>query len=196
MRYYYFGKFTGEWVGTARDKTTWIVNTNQEYDSFLAQRLPLCGCREIIDWPRRMVLTTPHKTRREDMPETFAVRPIVSDRLCRLIHSIDPKAAQYLPIQILYRGKLIEGTYWLANWLHEIDCVDWVRSDPKGRPADGECEALDFTVIDGSRVPPRCHVFRPSQVICKAVCSETLKHAIEDAGITGCGFLPLDVRTE
>ncbi|MBU6414316.1 MAG: DUF1629 domain-containing protein [Planctomycetes bacterium] len=196
MTYYKFGKFTDEWAGTPNDNVTWVIDGGYLLDDWLVMRLPSSGCEFIDNWPDSAVVATRYKNRREDMPEAFSNRPIVSDRLRRLIENLDPNAAQYLPVEIHYRGIPIDGQYWVANWLQEVDCVDWDRSVPKGKPPKGEHVVFWNTVLDQSKIPSSFHVFLPTQAVCKAICSESLKNAIENSGITGCGFLPLDSRVE
>src|SRR5688572_25130668 len=66
---------------------------------------------------------------------TNDVRPFVSDRLKILLESAAPDDFQFLPVRVMYRKKPLPcGRYWIANWLHMVDCIDLIETPHKRRP--------------------------------------------------------------
>ncbi len=144
---------------------------------------------------------------RTDFPVTSNDLPVYSPHLIDLMKQVGVDEIQYLPIRIAHRQMQHEITgYHIANYLRVIDCLDRSRSDYQvwtkenllfwdkrpwmlGTFRDVRKPILDATKIGG--IP----VFRLWGWEAMVLIRSDIKHAIEDAGITGCRFTEVDVSS-
>ncbi len=190
--FYEFGDFANELVGTRRDKVRWCVDGARRIDDAIYLALPADGTARVRGWPKDFEVKAQQKSRVQDMPCTLACRPVVSDRLRRLIEKLSPNSAQYLPLRITWGGKAIGGKYWVANWQKVIDCVDWNKSKPRVKQPVKEPVIFENLVLLQRRIPKNVHVFIVKHAVQTVLCSQELRDAIDAAGITGCHYLTLD----
>lgn len=108
---------------------------------------------------------------------------------------------QYLPIRIRGEKSGREvGIYYVANYLRRIPCLDlehsigveffspdWIRPEQRGQIAGVWKAALRKEAISDARI------FRVDEWKYIVAVREDVKQAIEEAGITGCYFLELEV---
>ena len=189
--FFRFGDFANEHVGTSRDKERWCVDGAGRINSRIILAIPEGDVAEISDWDKEFVVKAQQKSRIQDMPCTLAYRPVVSDRLRKLIESVSPGSAQYLPLRITWGGKQVNGQYWVANWLRALDCVDWRRSVPRLKPPPPDPVVFEELALNPNRIPRDVHVFVVRHAVHTVLCSETLRSAIDEAGMTGCQYLEL-----
>lgn len=127
---------------------------------------------------------------------------VVSPRLKALLEDLGlGSEIQFLPIRIKGEksGREVEG-YSVANFLRRIPCLDlehsigvefygpdWIRPEQRGKIAGVWKAALRKEAIGDARV------FRVDEWKYIVVIREDVKRAMEEAGITGCYFLELEV---
>lgn len=120
----------------------------------------------------------------EDMPWVCGGFHVVSQRLRGLLDKHAPQHAQYLPVRMLFDGYPIScGPYFLANWLHECDCIDQQAVQLLPMPQ----RVVVGVVIDPARVPPEVMIARlegGSRVIIR----DDLRRILEAARINGCQY--------
>jgi hypothetical protein len=107
---------------------------------------------------------------------------------------------QYLPIRV--RGEKTGqevGVYYVANYLRRIPCLnlehsiytvfgpDWIRPEQRGQISGVLKPALRRDAVGEARL------FRVDEYEYIVVVHEDVKRAMEEAGITGCYFLKLEV---
>lgn len=118
-----------------------------------------------------------------DLPfsdEHFALH---SPRLKALMERLGLSAEiQYLPMQVrsLQSGALV-GEYYFAHFLRRVRCFDWEQGDWGESPLVFRYEAMAPWRLFRIWEWPHCLAVR-----------EDVKRAIEEAGITGCCFDPIE----
>ncbi len=128
--------------------------------------------------PKQPLAYIEQKTRAqlEDVPWTIAGL-VVSARVQALIRHLDPKAAQFIPVNLKrLDGTILKDDYVLVNWLRRIECVDLARSDMRGA----------HMVL--SRVPKDVHFGRLNDDLDTQVASDEFRKAMKKAGYTGAQF--------
>lgn len=90
----------------------------------------------------------------------------------------------------------IEGDYFLVNILTLPRCVDFERSESRwSRNLDGVnyISSIYKLVLDGSRIPKGCGIFRPGEYPVALLISEEIRRALVSSGVSGVRFLPVDI---
>jgi hypothetical protein len=113
---------------------------------------------------------------------------VVSERTRLLVTRQAPGNAQFLPIHLMWKNRPLGlGPYWLMHILARPECFDLSKSEwYEERPGHRE---FDRYVIDAAHVPPEVQIFRPKEYPVVTLVRNELRCCLEDAGITGCGFL-------
>lgn len=123
----------------------------------------------------------------EDMPWVDgSFRSIVSDRMKVWLEKHAPQHAQFLPVRMTLRKKILKlPPYWVANWLKEIDCHDPERTEwYPGRGSAVEPEIAVLTV-DPRRVPSAARIFKCKYIPCTVLIRGDIKILLETSGMTG-----------
>jgi hypothetical protein len=117
--------------------------------------------------------------------------PVVTERVAVFLSSIDHTSLQRLPVHV---GSLQEK-YEIVNVVSCLPCIDPVRSmitwwtDADERPDKiGSPRMITDLRIDRTRVH-NCHVFRPEGWLVALIVSDVVKHAFEEAQVSGVKFL-------
>jgi len=116
---------------------------------------------------------------------------VASGRLADLWRRIVPGEVQLLPATVA--GD--DGSWWVANVLSRVDCIDHRRSKITYYPDNhaehpGEPRGVMRLVLDPDRIGDR-HILRPRGWEVATVVSETVKRAMEDNLMTGMQFVPV-----
>lgn len=130
----------------------------------------------------------------EDMPWSMYA-PVVSDRFRAFLEEHAAGHAQYFEVILKGPKKLIPGqAYFLVNWLHVVDCIDFERSDWYEEDEEGDEPRYDFNeiVLDPSRVPPGVRIFRLRHFDVVTAIDADLAREIKRTGITGPQFYPIE----
>ena len=188
--YLKIGDFADNLTGTKADKERWVIDNAGRIGTFLILALPPGDTARLNNWPSKFEVNAQQKSRIQDMPCCLAGRPVVSDRLRKLIEQLSPGAAQYLPVRIMWRGEPIGGRYWVANWLRAVDCVDWARSTPRIKSIPPvEPAFLEKMEIDPRKIPASAQVFVVKHVPTTVLCTRKFRKALDDAGMVGVQYL-------
>ena len=124
-----------------------------------------------------------------DMPISQPV-PVCCDRVKMLFERIAPKDLQFLPIALEYKGKKMgDSPYWIMNLLRLVDCVDETQSN--WSIGYGGFKTYRSWIMDKSRIPTDASVFRVVGAEYPVVVTEAVRCEVEQATITGVGFLEL-----
>ncbi len=136
-----------------------------------------------------------------DVPFTNPDIMLISPRLRALLEDLGlGEEIQFLPVQLIGRksGQPV-GTYFIANFLRRIPCLDrehsvydvygpdWIRPEQHGQVAGIWKAVLRREAIGDARV------FRLDEFDPIVVVREDVKAAMEEEGITGCWFQELEV---
>lgn len=149
--------------------------------------------QSIDDWPERVEMKCHTPGPAEDMPCCGCVGHLMSDRLRRLIEARAPDHAQYLPVVMMYKDKPLDiGPYWMANWLHVIDCIDEEKSDIRPSKYPDLPPNTVNLVVDPRRVPEDVLICRTKTDSLMVLIRDDLKREIQEAGMTGCQFYRVD----
>ncbi|MCC5787307.1 MAG: hypothetical protein JJU33_11475 [Phycisphaerales bacterium] len=130
----------------------------------------------------------------EDMPWAMYA-PVVSDRFRAFLEEHAPGHAQYF--EVIFKGpkKLIpDRPYFLVNWLHVVDCIDFDKSDWYEEDEDGDEPRYDFNeiVLDPTRVPPEVRIFRLRHFEVVTAIDSGLADEIKRAKFTGPQFYRIE----
>lgn len=113
---------------------------------------------------------------------------VFSKRLCDVFDRLLIDNIQYFSLYIV--DPETGDTYTdhkIANVIGVVDCVDKKRSDIEYFE-DGDIEFINKLILDESKIPPELKIFRLSKRTTLLFVHESVKSAIEEAGITGCVF--------
>ena len=129
----------------------------------------------------------------EDVPWVGTDRLIVSERLREFLDQQAPGHAQFLPVRFRYRGKPLKTPpYFIANWLHELDCADLNRSTwaYKGGLSNPE-NFLFFLYLAVRKVPKDIHVFRVKHAPGSVIMRSTFITKMARVAFSGIQFYPV-----
>jgi hypothetical protein len=124
----------------------------------------------------------------EDMPWCSEVM-IVSEHLKELLEAEYPDQAQFLPVKVV--GKDVGTEFFIANWLHLVDCIDLQKSEIMDTETNSEGEVeydFDRIVIDPLKVPSDVFIFRLKYMNTTIVCDSAMKTLLRQHKITGPQF--------
>ncbi len=139
-----------------------------------------------------ITLTLSKKSRRGNMTDRLVITAVYglvfSTRLRELLDSLGIDNIEYYTLEIVdpRTGKKFSD-YRIANVVGLVDCVDREKSDCKYFD-DGEIKRIHKLVLDESRIPSKLRIFRLAGRTVLTVVHQSIKEAIESAGITGCVF--------
>jgi hypothetical protein len=153
------------------------------------------------------ILTVYYDTESEhtDYPFGPGLLPVYSSRLKSLIDGLGINEIQYIPLRIKHKhsDKEVYG-YFLANYLSVIDCLNREKSIYQiytkenllyweQRPYMlGTFHYVNNAILDVDKIGD-ARIFRLWGWEVMIIVREDVKQAIEEAGITGGGFLELQV---
>jgi hypothetical protein len=102
------------------------------------------------------------------------------------------EAIEWLPFKIVnHKGSALPDTYWVANVLATLDCVDVPASN--GRPDalyPGTYDLFRDLHLDYARLPDDSRIFRLSVFPEKILIHKSIKEDIERRNFTGAVFKP------
>lgn len=196
MRYY---KWTANSEGNSSVDHLRIRGWKDDFD--LAQRLDEGRPLRLEEWEQEAPADWSEDGPLTDMPFDPKFH-IHSPRLKALLEGLGlGPDIQYLPIRIKGEKTGQEvGIYYVANYLRRIPCLDlehsigveffgpdWIRPEQRGQIAGVWRAALRKEAVGDARL------FRVDEWEYIVAVREDVKQAMEEAGITGCYFLELEV---
>ncbi len=139
-----------------------------------------------------ITLTLSSKSRSGNMTDrlliTAAYGLVFSSRLRELLDGMGVDNIEYYDFEIVNpRNGKKYSDYKIANVVGLVDCVDRGKSDLKYFD-DGEIKRINKLVIDESRIPSGMRIFRLANRPILTFVHQSVKEAMESAGITGCVF--------
>lgn len=143
---------------------------------------------EIINWNVKNVLRLADTAPLQDMPWiiTIGILDVVSDSLKEFLEDEAPGCVQFLPLRAFYeRDELPKHSYWVANWLRVVDCIDWRLS--KVRNKDPKVKLIWPRIIDLNKTgnaPLLIVKEQPGLILIRS----DIKQGLQQQGMTGCQF--------
>lgn len=139
-----------------------------------------------------MTLTLSDDSRSGKMNDNLIITEVYglvfSARFRELLSRIGVNNIEYYNLNIVNPVTHEEySDYRIANVVGLVDCVDKEKSDLKYYD-NGDIKRIRKLVLDESRIPAELRIFRLSNRKIIAVVHQSIKDAIDDAGITGCVF--------
>lgn len=123
----------------------------------------------------------------EDLPWTMSGQYVVSDRLRKLIERYASGSAQFLRVRMTHAGRDLDlPPYWLVNWLHVDDCIDWEKSVYQENLLRPGHYRFTLIVVDPSHA--RHKVFRLRHFEVETLVLAGFRDLVQNEGITGCQF--------
>lgn len=128
--------------------------------------------------------------RRPDILAGVIVTPVVSERFADLLRDAEPEHVELHPVEVACGGKA-KGGYFFLNVLHNVAAVDRDASDVDISESYGDIEGVRRLVLRDDAVGKRS-IFRLAELPSELWVRDSLKARIEEAGITGLRFTPLE----
>lgn len=121
----------------------------------------------------------------EDMPWVGPNIHVVSDRLRALLEKYAPGAGQYLPVRMMSNGLALDvGHYWVVNWLHLVDCIDWKKSVYEESTLTPGRYFFFLLVIDPQRIQDHS-ILRIRHFDVQTLIRDEIRRILESENITG-----------
>lgn len=126
----------------------------------------------------------------EDMPWADGSGRMVSDRLRTLLEQHAPGEVEFIPMKLMYKRSIVrDPVYWMANFLHVVDCIDRTLSNyeevPDRHQPDGVRLSINKLVIRLSAIPQdvsMCRVYKYEPLV---LIRRQLREVLGREGITG-----------
>lgn len=122
--------------------------------------------------------------------------PILSQRLCEILHGVCDDQVEFVPIEIAGDSSL----RFVLNTLYVIRCIDEIKSSVRycgeeQKLIDPNRRIESIWNMHLLREPiAQLHIFRPADWEVALIVSDVLRQAILDAGdITGIHFVPMNL---
>lgn len=170
------------------DQDRWIINSSQKLESWNANPTAVFEGSFI----------------HSDFPFTAYDIPVFSQKLKSLIEKIAPGSVQYLALDIFNEStKSHLSGYYIANYLHNIDCLDrslskyevWTKDNLlfwEDRPQMLNTFRDIKKIVLNSKLIGESKLFRLWGWDVMVIANEDVKNSIELANITGCNFREIE----
>jgi len=144
----------------------------------------------------KIVLTLDDDSRMGNMTDHLSISEvyglIFSARLRELLSGMMVNNIQYFEFDIIdVRENRIYTDYKIANVVGLVDCIDKDKSDLKYFDS-GNIKRIKKLVLDESKIPSELKIFRLLKDSTLPIVHQSIKDAIDDAGITGCLFYRIE----
>ncbi len=115
---------------------------------------------------------------------------IVSEKLKELIENNTTTEIEFLKIFIRnHKKRKVEKTYFIANVLKTISCMDRNKSDYENSSLDkSQVHHIKHLVLDENKIPKEINIFRLGEENDLILVREDLVKVIESSGLTGLQF--------
>lgn len=145
------------------------------------------GCKPVAD-PKCVPFHVFAEGTKTDYTPTAFLTTVVSKRLADLWESFGPHDIQRIPASV----DGVENEWEVINILTCIDCIDYQRSKASFYPPNdperpNKPRGFLKLVLDPVRIGEH-HIFQPIDWEVVTVVSEDLKHAMQEAGMTGVQY--------
>ncbi|MEA4882494.1 MAG: bacterial transcriptional activator domain-containing protein [Clostridia bacterium] len=127
----------------------------------------------------------------DDFPFTGSTAFLVSGKVVEVFKRLGVSGIDYYDAEVVRpNGEIVKG-YALLNVLTTVPCMDREKSVFTVRDwgTHQTCD-VERLSVDASRVPPDTLVFRLLEDVTMVVVHDSVKRALEDAGVTGIRFVP------
>jgi hypothetical protein len=110
---------------------------------------------------------------------------LINDRVKAVLDGLAIDNVQYFAARLIdQRSRTVWAPYWIANVVGRVACIDHDRSDLETYE-DGAVKFIDSLSLIALPDHAYGHIFRLAEFPPAMVISDTLKRALEAAGITG-----------
>lgn len=146
----------------------------------------------VAEWDESNTLRLNEDGPTQDMPWTYGYAQTVSDRLRKFFILEAPGCVQFLPVKaFLGDQEMPQNSYWVANWLCVIDCIDWRLSKIRNKIPNPRAKLIWPRIIDlnkAHQAPLFIVKEQPSLVLIRS----DLKDKLQYEGFTGCQYYKIE----